>query len=445
MLESAFPADEFARRRERICAAIGDAHALIAGVEPSRGCLPLRQTNAFFYLAGVETAQSSLLSDGLRRASTLFLPPRGKAQMAEGAPPGLEDAELVRAMTGVEEVASPATLADRLADVQVVYTPHAPSELRATCRHELNAANAALARDPWDGRLTREQHLIALLRSRYPGLVIHDLTPLLDELRSVKSAREIAVMRRAGKLSAAAVRAAMRVTRPGVREYQLGALANYLYAVAGARGEGYRPIIAAGDNIWYGHYFRLDAALERGQLVLMDVAPECDYYTSDIGRMWPVDGTYLPWQRELYGYIVEYHKVLLSGIRPGSGPDEVLHEAAEVMRGVWERWPFSKACYREGARKTLAFGGHLSHPVGMAVHDDGGYRERPFVPGTVFAVDPQMWIPEEQLYIRVEDTVVVTETGIENLTADAPLELDEVERVMREEAMDLPLMARESG
>jgi len=445
MSEFAFPAEEFARRRERICAAIGDAHALIAGAESSRGFLPLRQTNEFFYLAGVETAGAYLLIDGRRQESTLFLPPRGRAEIAEGAPPGLEDADLVRRVTGVEDVAPIAALVERLDDARVVFTPHAPAELRATCRHELNAANAAMALDPWDGRLTREQHLIALLRSRFPGLEVRDLTPLLDELRAVKSPREIAVMRRAGELSAAAVRLAMQVTRPGVMEYQLGALANYLYAVSGARGEGYRPIIAAGENIWYGHYFRLDAPLMPGQLVLMDVAPDCDYYTSDIGRMWPVDGTYLPWQRELYGYVVEYHKVLLSKIRPGLMPDEVLGEAAEVMRGVWEHWPFSKAGYREAAEKTLTFRGHLSHPVGMAVHDDGAYQGRPLVPGTVFAVDPQMWIPEEQLYIRVEDTVVVTETGIENLTAAAPLELDEVERVMREEAIALPLIGEESG
>ena len=82
----------------------------------------------------------------------------------------------------------------------------------------------------------------------------------------------------------------------------------------------------------------------------------------------------------------------------------------------------------------------LSHPVGMAVHDDGRYHHRPLVPGTAFAVDPQMWIPEERLYIRVEDTVVVTADGIENLTSAAPLELDEVEAVMRDGGMQLPYL-----
>ena len=125
-------------------------------------------------------------------------------------------------------------------------------------------------------------------------------------------------------------------------------------------------------------------------------------------------------------------------LRPGVMPDQVMDEAAAAMRPVWERWPFSKESHREGARRTLEFRGHLSHPVGMSVHDDGDYTRRPLLPGTVFAVDPQMWIPEEKLYIRVEDTVVVTETGIEILTAAAPLELDDVEALMRDEAATLP-------
>jgi len=204
--------------------------------------------------------------------------------------------------------------------------------------------------------------------------------------------------------------------------------------------EGYRPIIAGGENIWHVHYALSNCPLRDGDLVLMDVAPECNYYTSDIGRMWPINGTYAPWQRELYGYIVEYHQVVLSKIRTGVTPDQVMDEAAEEMKEVWANWEFSKDFYKEGARRTLEFRGHLSHPVGMAVHDDGRYHHRPLMPGTVFSVDPQMWIPEEQLYIGVEDTVVVTNDGIEPLTSDAPLELSDVEALMRDEGTQLPYL-----
>jgi Xaa-Pro aminopeptidase len=439
--QTPFPAAEFAARRERLFDAIGSgSHALLQGAPAPRGYVVFRQTNELYYCCGLESPQACLLLNGARRQSTLFLPYRGQEQLGEGAAPGAEDADLVREISGVAQVLALEQLTEHLAEAKALYTPHAPAGLRGATRHHLFLADRAAALDPWDGLPSREQRLVGLLRSRFPGVVVHDLTPILDELRSVKSAREVDLMRRAGRLAAIAIREAMRVTRPGVVEGQLGALANYIYNVNGARGEGYRPIIAGGENIWHIHYHRNDCPLRDGDLVLMDVGPECDYYTSDIGRMWPVNGTYAPWQRQLYGYIVEYHKVLLRTIRPGVTPDQVMDEAAAEMSPVWERWRFSNEAHREGARRTLEFRGHLSHPVGMAVHDDGGYHHRPLVPGTVFAVDPQMWIHEERRYIRVEDTVVVTPDGIENLTRAAPLELDDVEALMREGRAELPYL-----
>jgi Xaa-Pro aminopeptidase len=111
--------------------------------------------------------------------------------------------------------------------------------------------------------------------------------------------------------------------------------------------------------------------------------------------------------------------------------DQVLAEAAAEMAKVVARTTFSKPAYESAARRTLEFKGHLSHPVGMAVHDVGNYQAQPLQPGVVFAVDPQMWVPEEKLYIRVEDTIAVTDSGIENFTRAAPLELDDVEAAMR--------------
>ncbi len=166
-----------------------------------------------------------------------------------------------------------------------------------------------------------------------------------------------------------------------------------------------------------------------------DCAPDYGGYTSDIGRMWPVNGKYAPWQRELYGFIVEYHKVLLETIRPGVMASQVTDEASRKMKEVFEKTKFSKPCYENAARKTLEFRGHLSHSVGLHVHDGGNYGLEPLAPGIVFAIDPQMWVPEEKLYIRSEDTIVITENGIENLTKLAPLELDDVEKLMQEDGM----------
>ena len=203
--------------------------------------------------------------------------------------------------------------------------------------------------------------------------------------------------------------ACMRATAPGVMEYELAAVLEYHYRVSGARGASYHPIVAGGTNAWYGHYNANDAPLADGDLVLVDCAPDHHYYTSDITRMWPVNGTYSDTQRALYGFMIAYHKALLAGIRPGRTDDEIHREAAQVMAAYLDRSPFANPVHERAARSALEFPHHLSHPVGMAVHDVSHYRGKPLRPGIVFSVDPQMRIPEERLYLRVEDTVVVTE------------------------------------
>jgi Xaa-Pro aminopeptidase len=431
-----FPADEFSARRARVLDAIGPrAHALLQGAGPVRGFEVFRQTNEFHYLTGLDVPQCYLLLDGSRRSASVYLPSRGTRPASEGATLGSEDVAELRELTGVDEVYGLDALASHVSEASVVFTPHSPAEGRRSSRDELLRSAKAIAADPWDNDPPREEKFIRALRDRVPHLEIRDLSPILDNLRLIKSPREVGAMRKAGSLSARAVMEAMRSTQPGVKEYQLGAIAEYLFHLEGAQGTGYRAIIAGGRNIWYSHYFLNNCPLLDGDLVLMDYAPDIDNYTSDIGRMWPVNGVYSPQQRELYGFIVTYHKAVLKRIRPGVLPRQVLREAAEEMRPVIEATAFSKPVYKAAAKRCLDFQGHLSHPVGMAVHDVGNYFNRPFEPGITITVDPQMWIPEENLYIRVEDSVAITGTGVEVLTGAAPLELDDVEELMRDEGM----------
>ncbi len=127
---------------------------------------------------------------------------------------------------------------------------------------------------------------------------------------------------------------------------------------------------------------------------------------------------------------------MLARIRPGVTSDAILAEAQTAMEPVLARTRFSKPEYEKAARTMVETGGGVfSHTVGMAVHDVGGYRSAPLRPGQVFSVDPQLRVPDEKLYIRYEDTVVVTETGVENFTAFLPMELDEIEAVVREKGV----------
>jgi Xaa-Pro aminopeptidase len=289
--------------------------------------------------------------------------------------------------------------------------------------------------DPWDGRPDRMRAFVRLLRERCPAAKIFDLGPTLDELRFIKSAKEVELMRVAGRLTALGVAEAMRSTRPGIWEYQLDAVMRYLYLVNGARDSGYRAIIAGGPNIHFGHYRANNAQLRDGDLVLLDCAPDYHYYTSDIGRMLPVNGKYSAEQRQLYGFIVEYHKVFLELIRPGVTSEQITAEAAQRMKPLVEKTKWHRPSWEQGAQATLVFPHMMTHPVGMTVHDVGHYRTKVIRPGTVLTLDPSLWVRGEHIYIRSEDTMVITETGYENFTAEAPLELDEVEATMKQEGM----------
>ena len=435
-----FPAEEFQARWNVIFDRIGDhGVAIIQGAPKTNGFLVPRQSNEFYYLCGIETPHAYLILNGKERKATLVLPPRdARLESAEGKVISATDADLVKQITGVSDVLSSKEMTEeRLRKVvanegPIIYTPFAPAEGNGQSRDELRGANTAITSDPWDGRPSREAHFQSLLKSRFPGAEIRNLTPILDELRAVKSPREIALIRRASQLAGRGLIEAMKSSRPGVFEYQLDAAARYIFLAGGARLEGYRSITAAGTaNIWNMHYYRNTAALKDGDLVLMDFAPECGYYTSDIARMWPVSGKFSPEQREILQFVLDYRNAIMTRLRPGVTPRAIRDEAKAAMEEVFKRTKFSKPIYERAAHRLVDSGGGVfSHPVGMAVHDDGSYARGVLKPGHVFSIDPQLRVPEETLYYRYEDVVVITETGYENFTDFLPTELDEIQKLV---------------
>ena len=417
-----------------------NALAIIQGAPDVKGFDVFRQSNTFFYLSGFEAPHAYLLLDGGRRQATLYLPHRDEArERSEGKTLSAEDAELIAQLTGIEAVKRleemPRNWIGRAlirAPHPVIYTPFSPSETGTDSRDELLRYRSSLSNDPWDGRKSREGHFISLLKTRYPQFDIRDLSPILDKMRNIKSPAEIALIRRASQLSGLGLMEAMRSTEPGVYEYQIEACARYIHQINDGRRDGYSPIVGGGENAWMGHYFRNDDVLKSGDLVLMDFAPEYHYYTSDVTRVWPVNGQFTSEQLELYHFIVAYRTALMEQIKPGVSVNEVLDRAAEKMRRYVDTHSFSKPHYKKAVEAALVFRGHMQHPVGMAVHDVGNYKATPLTPGEVFAVDPMLWVPEEKLYVRVEDVVVVTETGMENFTDFVPVDPQEIEQLMQE-------------
>lgn len=432
---------ELAGRRARIYDAIGSQSiAIVQGATGVAGVSPLRQSNDFYYLSGVESAHAYLLLNGRTRTTTLYLPHRDEGREAnEGKVLSADDAALVSRLSGVENVRGLESLAGDLtgADLlrppaMMVYTPLAPMEIGNDSRDELLAHQARIASDPWDGRASREAHFVSLLAQRFPQFTVRDLSPVLDTLRTIKSPAEIALIRRATQLAGLGIMESMRSTQPGVMEYQLDAAAKYVHYVNGARGDGYNSIIGGGANAFFGHYFRKTDSLRSGDLVLMDYAPDYRYYTSDVTRIWPVNGHFTPAQSALYEFIIAYRDALFRYVKPGVTSDEVLDRAAADMRQYLVGKTFASPAHKAAVEAGVRFRGHFQHPVGMAVHDVGRIRGVPLRAGMVFTIDPMIWIPEERLYIRIEDVALVTADGVENLSGFVPSRISEVERTIAE-------------
>src|SRR5262245_28778740 len=266
----------------------------------TNGFIVPRQNNEFYYLCGIETPHSYLVLDGKTKTVTLYLPPANRRlEAAEGRVLSADDAELVKKLTGVDEVKSNRSMKEddlpQLKAAETIYALLSPAEGNAQSRGELRMANAGIKADYWDGRESREENFAALLKKRFPNAQVKDFTSILDSLRAIKSKREVALIRRASQLSGLGIVEAIKSTKVGGYEYQLDAAARYVFLVNGARLEGYRSIVAAGTkNIWAMHYFKNTGELKDGDLVLMDYAPDYRYYVSDIARMWPVNGKFSP-------------------------------------------------------------------------------------------------------------------------------------------------------
>jgi Xaa-Pro aminopeptidase len=277
------------------------------------------------------------------------------------------------------------------------------------------------------------------LKTAAPKSEIRDLDPILDGLRFVKSPREIAVVREATRIAGLGIMEAMREAEVGMNEYELQAVAEYVFKKMGSQGAAYFALVATGPNTVYSHYHRGTRKLARGDLVQFDYAPDYRYYVSDVTRVFPADGTFTPIQREFYTIYLRMYLALMSTIRPGVPVADLLQEAGARMETIVAGFQFSNANIKTAARSFAARyktsrGGSYGHSIGMEVHDvgRGATQAVGLVPGQMFTIEPAFRVPEEDLAMRLEDALLVTEKGYENLSAFVPLEVADLERLMKE-------------
>ncbi len=445
-----FSADEFAARRNAVYDAIGqNAIAIIQGASSPTGYTRFRQSNEFYYLCGIESPHAYLLLDGATRRATLYLPHRNEGrERGEGKMLSAEDGELIKKLSGIEAVAGTELLAEhfgryaRGASVRTLYTAFAPAEGFAVSRDLALRYNADIASDIWDARPSREGNFMGLIKSRFPQFNVQDLTPTLDKLRLIKSECELNLIRKATRLSCLAIQEAMRSTEPGLMEHELDGLAKFIYYRNGAQGEAYYSLIASGRNAWYPHYNAGKKKMVDGEFLLMDFAPDIGYYMSDITRMMPVNGKFNDWQRELYGFYLGCYKAILKAIRPGVTAQVIKQEAAAEMQKILAATKFSKPAYENAAKQFVTSYEQsaksprtsLGHWVGMSTHDVG-FDAGPLRPGMVFTIEPALTVPEEQIYIRLEDLIIIGDKKAEIVSDWLPMEIDAIEKLMKEEGL----------
>jgi Xaa-Pro aminopeptidase len=275
---------------------------------------------------------------------------------------------------------------------------------------------------------------------------MHETRPMLHEMRVFKSACEVAVMKTAGRISAAAHKRAMQFVKPGCYEYHLEAELHHSFAMQGARTPAYSTIVGSGENGCILHYTENSAQIKDGDLVLVDAGCEYQGYAADITRTFPANGTFSKPQRDIYEWVLKAQEAVLTTLGPGSTLGEAMQQSAEVItEGLVSLGllggTIAENLQQETWRQFYMHG--VGHFLGLDVHDVGDYKidgqDRPLKPGMVLTIEPGIYIGshldvDEQykgIGVRIEDNVVVTATGVDVLTADVPKTVDAIEALMK--------------
>jgi Xaa-Pro aminopeptidase len=422
-------------RRRRLAQAIGEGVALVP-TAPERPRnrdthFPYRFDSHFYYLSGFAEPEAALVLTAQGR-SILFCRERNEQrEIWDGFRYGPQAA---RERFAFDEAYPIASLDEKMLELL---------ENQPALHYPVGA-------DPeWDARAMR--WLNAVRAKSRAGVMaperVQDVRAAIDNMRLVKDAQELALMRRAARIAGAAHRRAMQATRPGRREYEIEAELLHEFRRNGAQFPAYSPIVAGGPNACVLHYVSNDAALRDGELLLIDAGCELDGYASDVTRTFPVGGRFSPAQREVYDIVLAAQKAAMGKVRAGNAWNEPHDAAVRVLaQGMIDLKLVSGTLDEVLEKETYKrfYMHRTGHWLGLDVHDAGEYKPagqwRALEPGMALTVEPGLYIraaddvPERlrNIGIRIEDDVVVTRDACEVITAEAPKGVAEIEALMRD-------------
>jgi Xaa-Pro aminopeptidase len=391
------PREEYRARREAARKSLGDAVLVLFGrtaeqMDPlSNG--PLQDPD-FYYLTGWTQPGAILMLTP--HEEMLFLPAHDRVHEVYTGPLWAATDQDVRGVTGFEKVLPAAQFEAQFSKALESY---------AQVSTGIGAAYA--------GRLKR----LAPLRE------LKDAAEVLGPLRAIKSKAEIGLIEHSTNVSVEAHRQAWRRIAPGLFEYQVAATMTYAMLDRGCESNAYDPIVGSGPNGIALHYRENSRRMEAGELVLMDVGAQCGAYATDITRTVPVSGKFSPRQRELYDIVLGAQRAVLAAVKPGATLPQLTQIAHEYLD--------SHGKDSKGGPLGKYLTHRVSHGVGLEVHDYPQARSTdPLQAGMVIAIEPGLYLPEENIGIRIEDTVLVTENGPRVLSGALPKEAAEIEKAM---------------
>ncbi len=433
------PPEAYRARRERLAAHMGERSALLlhGGVLRTRSNDTehrFRPDSNFHYLCGLREPGALLLfRPGCDPEFTLFVRPRDlEAEIWSGRRVGPEGAtERYGADAAWPIERAPQLMAKLLDGIETVYAPLG-------------------GEDP--GLMPLVHRAIDHLRrrDRYGGVAperIQDARALLGEERIVKDEAALASMRRAVDITMCGHRAALCATRPGLYEHEIEALLEFNFRRFGSTGPGYGSIVGAGDNATILHYVENRSLLRDGDLLLIDAGAEWDYFTGDITRTFPVNGRFTPAQRDLYAIVLAANEAGIADAQVGSNVDSIYNVCLRtLLQGLRDLKLVEGEvdALLEDEKSYIHYTRHRhSHWLGVDVHDVGHYcldrTPRPLKPGYVLTVEPGLYIAADDerappelrgVGIRIEDDVLVRDSGPEVLSAAVPKSVDGLEAII---------------
>ena len=392
------PPDEFRSRRASLRKALeGSGVVVLAGrVEGRDEIYRSDQEPNFFYLTGWSEPGARLIVTPTEEI--LFLPHHNlRVEHYQGKRSSAEDAD-VRAVTGFDTV-----------------LPLEKFETELDKALDANERVYGLAGQP----------ITEKLKSYLSFRDVSDATPMIAKLRMKKSPAEIAAIQHATDVSLDAQRAAWKRIQPGMYEYQSSALLWDTYIASGCENVAYSPIVGSGPNSTVLHYSANQRRMDRGEVLVMDAAAECDSYTSDITRTIPVGGKFSPRELEIYNLVLGAQNAAIAAAKPGARLTGTMNNSlTKIAKDYMDS--HGKDLHGEPLGKYFIHG--IGHHVGLQVHDAS--LDVPLEPGMVVTIEPGIYIPEENIGVRIEDVILITEQGAKVLSAALAREPDQVEKAV---------------